>query len=328
MSKFGSTTKKVLLNNWALKVLALILAFITYQSIKDAISFEVPFEIPVEVDVEKGIAILDQNPRTVEVTFQGSRADLKQLTHGQMKVVLTPKATNPSGSELITITPGNVEGAAGVRVVKIRPKDVQLTFDRESEKKVAIAKPKVRGAPLIGKVEIDYQPKTATIRGPKRRLDEKSILDTEPIDVDGRVQSFTKLVKILPPADSMVTEIEPSEVEVTVSIVTDTVSRDWTNVTVTAMTRPGLGYTITVDPATVNIQLHGRKDLVAGIKDSDLTAFVDCMSLTPGSTKQLPVNVYFPIGPELTATVLPETVKVTASHPPKPQQEAKETETP
>ena len=122
MAKALATIKTLLVNNWALKVLALILALITYQSIKDAISFEVPFEIPVEVDVEKGIAILDQNPRTVEVTFQGSRADLRQLSHGQMKVVLNPKATDPAGSELITITPGK-------RSVKTVGKILRLAID-------------------------------------------------------------------------------------------------------------------------------------------------------------------------------------------------------
>jgi YbbR domain-containing protein len=324
MARFSETLRNVLLNNWALKVLAIILALITYQSIKDTISFEVSFELPVEVEVEEGIAILNQDPRSVEVTFQGSQDDLGRLSHGQMKAVIRPKATNPSGSELLTITPSNIEGASGVIVVKIEPKDVKLTFDRETEKKVSIAKPKVIGTPLIGKVELDYEPKTATIKGPKGRLDEKNILDTEPVDVDGRVQSFTKKVRILPPADAMVTEIDPSEVEVKVSIVTDTVSRNWTNVPVTAMTQPGAGHSITVDPPTVSIQLHGRKELIAEIKDKVLSAFVDCMPLKPGSSKKLPVHVYMPFGPDLTATVSPETVKVTMAKLPGPAQETKD----
>lgn len=323
MYNFAAPIKTVLLNNWALKVLALILALITYQSIKDAISFEVPFEVPVEVRVEEGIAILDQNPRSVEVTLQGSREDLRQLSQGQMKVILKPKATNPSGSEVIIIRPGDIDGASGARVVNIRPKDVTLTFDRESEKKVSITKPKVRGAPLIGKVELDYEPKTATIKGPRRRIDENSFLETEPVDVDGRVQSFTKRVKILAPADAMVTKIVPNEVEVKVSIVTDTVSKEWTNVQVTAMTPPAMGCGITIEPATVNIQLHGRKDLIEKVEGQALTAFVDCMTLTPGSSKERPVHVYMPFGPDLTATVSPETVNVTVSNPPQqPKQEA------
>lgn len=324
MTDFLAKMKEFILNNWTLKVLALILAAITYQSIKDAISFEVPFEIPVVVEVEKGVAILDQNPREVEITFQGSREDLRQLSHGQIKVVMTPKTTS-SGSEVITISPHDVQGASGVRVVNIRPKEVSLTFDLESEKKVSVTKPKVRGKPLIGKVEIDYEPKTVTIRGPRRRLDEKNFLDTEPVDVDGRVQSFTKRVKILPPADAMVTRIEPAEVEVKVSIVTDTVSRDWTNITVTAMTRPGTGNDITIEPPTVDVQLHGREDLIKGIQDEAMTAFVECTQLQPGSTEDLKVNVYIPFGLDLSATVSPETVRVTMSDA-APEKKGKEDE--
>lgn len=310
MTDLIAKLKEIILNNWTLKVLALILAIITYQSIKDAISFEVPFEIPVEVEVEEGIAILDQNPREVEVIFQGSRADLRQLSHGQMKVLLNPKP-GPAGSGLLSISPHDVRGASGVRVVSIRPKEVSLTFDRESEKKVSVTKPKIKGTPIIGKVELDYEPKTVTIKGPQRRLDEKNFLDTEPVDVDGRVQSFTKRVKILPPADAMVTRIEPAEVEVKVSIVTDTVSRHWTNVTVTAMTRPGSGNEISIEPSAVDVQLHGREDLLAGIQDKALTAFVDCMALQPGTSADLKVNVYIPSGLDLSATVSPETVRAT-----------------
>jgi len=128
MTDFLAKLKEIILNNWTLKVLALILALITYQSIKDAISFEVPFEIPVEVEVEEGIAILDQNPREVEVIFQGSREDLRQLSHGQIKIVLNPKP-NSSGSDILTISPHDVRGASGVRAVSIRPKEVSLTFE-------------------------------------------------------------------------------------------------------------------------------------------------------------------------------------------------------
>jgi YbbR domain-containing protein len=316
MDKLKQVLMEMVTNNWALKALALFLALITYQGIRDTISFKMVFDVPVEVKVEKGIAILDQNPRTVEVTFQGSQADLGQLSHGQMKIILTPKATNPSGSELITIEPDNVHGASGVSVEKISPKEVQLTFDRESEKKVAIAKPDIKGQPLIGKVEIDYTPNQATIKGPKRRLDERSILDTEPVDVDGRVQSFTKRVKIIAPADAMVTTIDPSEVEVKVSIVTDTVTHSWTNVTVKSMTQPELGCTISIDPPAVTVTMHGREDLLAGIRDKPVKAFVDCMEVTPGTSKELPVNVFMPAGTDLTAAIAPETVMVTVVEPP------------
>lgn len=316
MAKLAQILKEMVTNNWALKALALVLALITYQSIRDTISFKMLFDVPVEVTVEKGVAILDQNPRTVEVTFQGSQADLGQLSHSQMKIVLTPKATNPSGSELIDIPQNSVQGASGVSVAKINPSRVQLTFDRESEKKVSIAKPGIKGKPLIGKVEIEYNPKQATIKGPNRRLDERSILDTEPVNVDGRVQSFTTRAKIIAPADAMVTTIEPSEVEVKVSIVTDTVSHSWTNVPVTSMTQPALGCSISIDPPFVNVTMHGREDLLAGIKDKTIKAFVDCMEAAPGTSMELPVNVYMPFGTDLTASVSPETVTVKVSEPP------------
>jgi YbbR domain-containing protein len=298
--------------NWPLKLLAIGLAIMTYYAIRGAISFEVPIDVPIEIRVEPGIAILDQDTRSVRATFQGSQDDLSRLDQQQLRAVIRPKVTNPSGSEVVPITERNIQGAPGSsRVVKVLPSQVTLTFDREDSRKVAVLRPKTMGTPLAGKVEIDYEPREVTIIGPKRRLADKEAVSTEPVDVDGRVESFTKRVKVLPPADTWVSQIEPSEISVHVNIVTETVARELDAVPVLTVARPeGIGG-VDLDPPAVKATLYGRAEELDLVTAQDVRVFVDCTNLDPSANSERPVQVHLPAGVELTTTVVPETVKVT-----------------
>ncbi|MBN2302245.1 MAG: YbbR-like domain-containing protein, partial [Lentisphaerae bacterium] len=199
-----------LLNNWKLKVLAFVLALMSFFAIQNEISFEAPYSIPIVVLVDQpGIAILDQNPMTADVTFRGSEEDLRRLDQRQIKAMVRLKVTYPSGSESVRIGPQNIEGISGVRVVNVQPSTVTLTFDHEEEKKVAVTRPTIIGTPFVGKVEIDCEPQTVTIRGPKLRLAEVNSVSTEPVDVEGRVESFSKQLRVLSPSDTWISHIKP-----------------------------------------------------------------------------------------------------------------------
>lgn len=300
--------KNFFLNNSGLKLLAIVLAALSFYAIRGATSFEVHYEIPLEVEVEEGIAILDKNPRIVDVTFRGSQEDLRRLDQKQIKAVVHPKASDSAGSEGVSIGPSNIEGVSGVKVVKIKPGIVMLTFDREDTKKVPVAKPEITGTPLIsGKVEVDYEPRFVVIRGPKRRLTNKKIVFTEQVNVDGCEGSFSRLVRVLP-GDTWVSKIEPSEIMVKVNLATESVSREWTNVLVGVVIEPETASEVTVTPKTVNVSLHGRAELLESIPKEGIKVFVDCIGVERSA--KLPVNVHLPADVDAAATVEPQRVKV------------------
>lgn len=301
--------RNAVVENWELKLLAVLLAALTFFAIRGATSFEERYDVPVEIKVEPGIAILDQNPRTVDVSVRGSREDLARLDEERMKIVLRCNATDPKGSERLVVGRRHLEGLEGVRVERIRPSIVMLTFDREAEKQVPVAKPKVTGQPLVGKIEIEYEPKFVTVRGPKRRLMIEEVY-TEPIDVAGKVESFTKTVRVVPPGDTWVSRIEPSQITVNVRITKRTVSRTWEQVPVLALVRPESVRRVELDPARVDLQLDGRAEVMDSITNEMVRVFVDCMELDPDAIYELPVVVHLPAGLDVKSTVVPDTVKV------------------
>lgn len=311
----GKTLKEILLNNWMLKILAVIMGVISFYAIRQgAINFEVPYEVPVEVKVEKGVAILDQNPRTVEVTFRGSQEDVRQLSMRQIKIVIQPQSGEYAGAEeKIILKPENVEGVHGVRVAGIKPDQIQVILDREDEKKVPVAKPKSTGKPFTGTVEIEYEPKSVTLKGPRKRLQGVSILETEPVDVEGRLVSFAKNIAVLPPSDVPGLTISPPEIEARVNITTETATRSFTNIIVRALSSAGNIHNIQLDPSAVKVVIHGRKDLVNAISDQAISAFVDIRGVEKDANVVLPVNVYIKGGEALEVTVDPENIKVIIS---------------
>ncbi len=306
LRRFGKT----IVRNWWLKLLAFVLAVMSFFAIRGATSFEVPYDIPLVVEVEKGIAILDQEPRTVQVTFRGSREDLRRLEPNSIRAVVKTESATLEKSDHVPVGPANVEGHSPARVVSVKPGTVRLIFDRETSKRVPVAKPRTDGTPLIGRVEIDYEPKEVTLRGPHRRLAQTEMVRTAPVDVDGRVESFTKRIPVLSPGDTWISQIEPPEIMVKVSIVTESATRQWEKVPVRAFVDPGAPVRVSMDPRTVDISLHGRAEVLEGIEATDLTVFVDCMGLKDTATYQLPVNCHLPPGTDLAVQVDPEMVDV------------------
>lgn len=317
MNKILHQLKGFFSNNWVLKLFSMVLAVLSFVAIRSATSFEVPYDIPIKVEVEekKGVAILDQQPLSARVTFRGSREDLRRLEQERIKVAVKATAESVMGEENIIISPRNVTGFSGVMVAKIRPHVVRIKYDSETEKTFRVAPPETEGQPGRGKVQITYTPKEVKIRGSKSRLEElvargENLVETAKVDVDGIEDSFTTRVRVLQPPDTWVAKIKPSEIRVKIQIVTEKATRGITNVTVLAIMQQDRAANVSFEPETVNITLTGQKEVLDGIKEQQVKAFVDCTDIIMSVTNELPVNIHLPAEIEASVLVEPRTVKV------------------
>ncbi len=308
MSKVIKKIKTFFTINLGLKGLSILLAIITFYVIRAVTSFEVSYDIPIEVELKPGIAILEKETDTIHVTFRGAPDDISKLDQKLLKVSLRPHSDKFSGSQRIQINARNINGARGVTIESIKPSSVMITFDHEVQKSVSIEKPIVQGTPLVGRVEIEYSPKVAMISGSNQRLSELDSVITEPIDVDGRLKSFNKTIPILTPGGKGNISVDPKEVLVKVSIITEVVSVTMTNVPVLAITEPGTYSATTFDPAVVNVILKGSSDVIDNLDFSKIRVFANCLKLNTESTNPIPLNVHFPININISATIEPDSV--------------------
>lgn len=305
-------TVAVFINNWHLKLLAVLLAIFAYHAIMAATSYEVLYDLPVKVELDEqrspDVAILDQDAKSVKVTFRGSQEDLRRLDQSELKIVVHPKADDRK--EWISLTANHVEGARGVTPVQFIPATIMLAFGRQAEKEVTVLAPVAVGTPLAGHVELDYHPKTVRLRGPIERLKDRNAVATEAVDVDGRVASFTRLVKVLAPNDIWVSRITPSEVTVNVKIVTESVDRKWEKLSIQVLLdAQSPSGAVRLEPKEASVSVSGRAQLVEKIPQDAVSVYVDVRGLQPGRY-ELPTRVILPAGLDVRQTAEPAVIKV------------------
>lgn len=300
--------------NRLLKLLALALATASVYAIQRITNQQEEFEIPITVQMEKGIAVLRQDARTAYITCRGSFDDLKRLDPTQLRLIATPRVSGVSGTAQVPIGPKNVTGPLrGVSVIRVRPGIVNLTFDREITKNVAIAKPELAGKPLLGRAEVDYEPKIASVRGPKTQLTDLKILRTGPIDVDGAVDSFTQRIRILTDTESGVWAVEPADISARVSIVTEAISREWESLPILALQQTGTRMQVRFSPSRVDLSVLGSPQAVNRIEPNDIRIFVDCLEILEPGTYTVPAGVHLHDGVEVSTAVNPPMIAVTVT---------------
>lgn len=313
MSGFKSllvVLRTLIINNWVLKLIAVILGTTSFYAIRAVTGIEMQYNVPVYVKVEKGFAVLGQSPHTVEVTFRGSRDDLRGQMMEGIRAVVRPKEAPSEGLHRIPIGPGNIEGAFRVTPISVRPSHVTVTFDREDQKLVAVEEPQLVGRPLVGRARVTWEPHLVSVRGPQSRLSDLASLPTEPIDVEGRVESFAQNLRILVAGERGILEVRPAEVRAKVEILTEMAKREFPNVRVLTAVPGGSVGRIVVEPPTVKVVLRGRAEFLDSLANEKLEAFVAYSATNHPVNAELPVRVALPPGKDASVEVEPPTVRV------------------
>ena len=310
--------KRLLTRDKGLKILSILLAVITWYSIRGITGVTKTInDIPIVVKAREGITVLAQERDTVSVTFQGSQSDISQLEdaqgRGQIQAVVyskIKKVTDAVEHESIPILPRSIEGGKGARVTKVsRPSAVSVTLDRENEKQVMV-RPKCKGIPGVGRVmSVACNPASVRVRGAEHKLGELEVINTEPVDLSDAEGSFSKTMHLVSPGFQWISSIEPREVLVTVSVERAAVSRKIADLPVTAMVRPSQAVSIEVLPARVNVVLTGNNAALEKITKGDIRVIVDCSELELAAKYDLPVSVNLPQGVDISAVAEPARVQ-------------------
>ena len=286
-----------------LRVLALLLAIITWYAIREAISFEtVVSDVPVQIAHDPGWAVLEKSVDTVDVRFRGARGDISELTRDRVRVDVDARGDHRNRARVVVkMRPENVRAPNGARPVatpvSIQPDEITFSMDREGERQVPV-KAEVQETPPEGfEIErIQCTPATVLLSGPLSKLQDVEAIRTVPIDLQGRVQSFQTRVNLVPPHDLGTARLAPDRVQVDVGIVEHAATRVIEGVPVRLLTAAGAAADITVQPGLVRVTVSGRSAALAGLAPTDVRAFVDCSGLEPGSRYDLPMQVSLPAG--------------------------------
>jgi YbbR domain-containing protein len=286
----------MLLHNKGLKLLSLILAFITWHAIQDTISFEtVISDVPLTFRADEGWAIMDRSTDTVDIHFTGSQEELRRLSADYVSLEVDVRGVE--GTSALSLAPTDVVAPSGVRAVYIRPEVVKVSLDRDAEKLVPVK------AELQGSCPEGYGiekalcvPSAVMVRGPKSRLDAIQSVRTQPVNLDGHVSSFRERVSVAAPSPTWEAEVEPERINVEITIIEQSARRVFEEVDVTALIRAGGSLDVDLSPARVSVTLQGPTEGLDRLELSDIRAYIDCTALEPAARYELPVRIDVPNG--------------------------------
>lgn len=298
--------KLVFLSHFGLKIVSILLAAVSWLAIRETISFEISISnIPLQIQTGGGWAVFRQSDNAVTATFRGSQEDIRLMDHKQIKVVIDLRTNAIAGALDVAVTPQAVRGIRGVRAVQVYPERVRISLDHESEKVVPV-KGRTTGKPFSGEVEeIICEPAVVRLRGPAQQLQQTEWVYTDPVDVEGRIEGFTKRCRVLPPSDTWSPRIDPLDVQVEVVIAEKTGSLEWKDVPVAAVGNPEAPHKADITPTRVTVMVMGTPEALEDLKTVAPKAFVDCVDLNPSLTYDLPVQVYLPPGHSVSVSADP-----------------------
>jgi len=182
--------KEKLLENWFLKLTAIVLALILWLFIQGDPGRLTPVEASVEIQGLPGdMEITSELPRSVQVTIRGARQELKCVIDLQ---------DTKEGENIIPLRDyiKSTRGLA-VEVSRVDPSQITLMLEKTVSKEVAVSVP-VEGDPADGFdiYEKILNPDRVTITGPQSRVTQIEEISTEVVDINDRRQSANFLVRL------------------------------------------------------------------------------------------------------------------------------------
>ena len=295
------TIKGWLLGHLGKKVIALLLAAITWVTINDLTSYEdVVKEVPLVIQLDEGWAVQERSVSAVSVLVRGSQNDIRLLDRARIQVVVDLRGRKVTDTLFIDLLPSMVESPKSVRPVLVDPGEVRLVLDREQAKTVPITVD-ILGQPPEG-FEVEQVvsiPADATLQGPERRIQNVEGIRTAAIDLEGRLRSFALNRDLVQPSDSWTARLDPPQVRVEVTIVERSARKNFEAVPVGALLPAGHSGSVEFFPAVVNVALKGRADVITNLTVRQIKAFADCSELAPGERKDIPVRVPTPGGVDI-----------------------------
>ncbi len=298
-------------NNKGLKLLALLLALITWYGIQQTINFEtVLTDVPLKLQIDEGWAVLAMSSDTVDIHFRGSQEDLVKLRREYLEVEVDLRGLE--GASTIDLKPSLVKAPAGVRVAYLRPATLDISVDREGQKQVPVKADVPVHDPEGFKIEkVVCVPASVLVSGPRQRLAEIDSVRTEVVTLTGRNGSFRERVGIVSPSKTWLASVEPEKVSVEVTLLESSDKKIFEDVEVRALIPAGRTLDVHMKPSKVSIELIGRTEMLEGLTLGDLVAYVDCSDLV-AAKYDLPVRVTTPAGMSLVG-VEPASISVQVS---------------
>lgn len=269
-------------------------------------------QVPVVyAGLHRGLVIINNRPRYVEVEVSGPRTLLSILDPERMRPRLQLGDLMP-GQTSLRLSPDMFNVPRHTLVTRVIPSEITLDVDRVEKRDLKVS-PSLTGAPASGYhiASVTVTPKFVTVRGPSRFVAPLGKVTTAPVVVQGMTSDVSEVVALAKPAPRV--HLGEKKAQVAVKIVQVVAEREFHNLPIAVR---DANHRFRLEPQRVSVTVRGPELKLARL-DLSQAAFVDATSAKPGS-QAVPVHVKLPEGIELVRQS-PDKVKLFVYRAPLPR---------
>jgi YbbR domain-containing protein len=231
--------------------------------------------------------VTDNRVDYVVLRLMGPRTLVSTLDSEDVKLALDLNGAR-SGPASYPLAPNSFNVPRGVTVARITPPVIHLRLEpvlkRTLPVNVRVGKP----PPGFRISHAAAQPEKVSVQGPAEDLRRLAAVETIPIDIEQSRGTIKRKTRLL--ADGKPFSFEPDQVEVTISLEEEEVTRDFDRVTVQAK---GFGGEYTVTPRFVSLRLAGPSQLMSRLEPGPEQVFLNLKGLSAGE-HTVPLNFSLP----------------------------------
>jgi YbbR domain-containing protein len=275
---FERAVRKIFLEDWSLKLLALAITLILWFAVTGQ---NKPLTIRTGVQLNlirpSNLDISNDPPKTIEVVLTGSRPNLQSLSPLDL-VATVDVSDHPAGERIIRLTLDRVtmQLPDGVKIESFQPSTIPIRLEARMERQVPV-EVKTEGTPADGFEVYGINPTqpTVRVRGPASRIEALLKAPTESISLSGRKESFTASRVAIDIPDQKIEVLDPL-VDLTIEVGEKRGEKSFSGVQARAISG------VEVRPATAEVTLAGPASVLAELRSEDVKVIIH-VSTTGGS---------------------------------------------
>ncbi len=308
--------REFVLRNGLLKLGAFFMACTIFLYVRDDRQAAITAHAPIRLLYPDDMVQTSPPVEKAAITIRGRWSTLNRFDPSELEPI-TVEVTAEDNGEFVPIPAESVRLPAGLEVSSIQPEYVRVELEK-LERKTIDVRPRLVGQPAeayrIG--EYTVRPTSVVVTGPASSMADLRYAGTEPIDVTGVKEQFTREVQ-LRFDDPLINYDLSSPIEVTVPVITQEVQRTLQGVSVVPV---NTGDLVDMSPDSINVTVRGPKAVVDALTIETVRATVDLgaeASRPPGTFNKQPRVTNLPPGVTL-VTVYPTDIIVKTRRPDAP----------
>jgi YbbR domain-containing protein len=215
--------KKILFDNWAIKLLSLALSLTLWFYATSKGKTEMTLSVPLELkNVPQNMVVVGDVPASLEVRVQGRERVLRDITVGKKIFGSVDLSAGVAGENLVRLSPDDVRRPSDTAVMRLSPSELRVKLEPLIRRSFRL-RPVLRGNPAPGcrVAKISVSPQKLTVEGPTGAIGALKELRTMPIDIQGADESL----ELEPKVDYQGRQVNILDKKLSVSIKIERTSR-------------------------------------------------------------------------------------------------------